>query len=122
MKHRKAITALLALSLLLTEAAIASGEPSGGGSGEPSGDVERAYIAVVDGAVKLSKKAIGSVTYTKVAKGSAKCLSVNKKTGKVTVAKGTTAGTYKLKMKVAASGNANYKAKAQTVTVKVIVK
>ena len=51
MKHRKAITALLALSLLLTEAAIASGEPSGGGSGEPSGDVERAYIAVVDGAV-----------------------------------------------------------------------
>ena len=47
MKSGRLITALLALALLLSCAAFASGEPSGG----PSGEVDRAYIAVVDGEV-----------------------------------------------------------------------
>lgn len=53
--------------------------------------------------VKLGAKASGGgkVTYkssnAKVAKGSAKCLTVKKKTGKLTVRKGTKKGTYKVK-------------------------
>ena len=72
--------------------------------------------------LKFTKKARGKVTYAKVAKGSAKCLTVNKKTGKVKVRKGTKKGTYKIKIKVTAKGNRNYKAGSKTVTCKVVVK
>ena len=72
--------------------------------------------------LKFTKKAQGTVTYTRVAKGSAKCLTVNKKTGKVTVKKGTKKGTYKVKIKVTAKGNKNYKAGSKTVTCTVVVK
>ena len=67
-------------------------------------------------------KARGKVTYAKVAKGSAKCLTVNKSTGKVAVKRGTKKGTYKIKIKVTAAGNANYKAGSKTVVCKVTVK
>ena len=66
------------------------------------------------------KKAKGTVIYTKT-KGSEK-LTVNAKTGKITVKKGTKKGTYKVKVKVTALGNDNYKAKSKTVTVKIKVK
>ena len=72
--------------------------------------------------LKFTKKAQGKVTYAKVAKGSAKCLTVNKKTGKVTVKQGTKKGTYKVKIKVTAKGNKNYKAGSETVTCTVVVK
>ena len=63
----------------------------------------------------------GKVTYKK-ASGSKK-ITVDKKTGKVTVAKGCKAGAYALKVKVRAAGDANYKASAwKTVKVKVLVK
>ena len=82
---------------------------------------------------KLKKKALsfklltvkgakGKVTYAKVAKGSSKKLSVNKKTGKITVKKGTKKGTYKVKVKVAAKATAMYKKATKTVTVTVKVK
>ena len=48
------------------------------------------------------------------AKGSSKRLSVNKKTGKITVKR----GTYRIKVKVRAKGDANHAAKRKTVTVK----
>ena len=70
--------------------------------------------------ISFTKKGQGTLTYAK-ASGSAK-LTVNAKTGKVTVKKGTAKGTYSIKVKVKAAGNANYKAKTQTVTVKVVVK
>ena len=84
-------------------------------------------------ASKLKKKALafklitvkgakGKVTYAKVAKGSSKKLSVNKKTGKITVKKGTKKGTYKLKVKVTAAATAKYKKATKTVTVTVKVK
>ena len=73
----------------------------------------------VSGAIKV-KKPVGKVTYAK-AGGSAK-LSINKKTGKITVKKGTKKGTYKIKVKVKASGSRNYKAKTVKVTVKITVK
>ena len=66
------------------------------------------------------KNAQGTVTYKK-AGGSAK-LTVNAKTGKVTVKKGTKKGTYKCKVKVTAKGNTNYNALSKTVTVTVKVK
>ncbi len=66
------------------------------------------------------KKAQGKVTYKKVS--GAKALTINAKTGKVTVKKGTAKGTYKIKVKVTAAGNANYKKLTKTVTVKVTVK
>ena len=72
--------------------------------------------------LKFTKKAQGTVTYAKVAKGSAKCLTVNKKTGKVTVKRGTKKGTYKVKIKVTAAGNKNYKSGSKTITCTVVVK
>jgi len=77
---------------------------------------------VVAAPLKLTKKAQGKVTYARVAKGSSKCLAVDKSTGKVTVKKGTKKGTYKVKIKVTAKGNANYKALSKTITCTVVVK
>jgi|GEM_PF-6094401 len=63
----------------------------------------------------------GKLSYNKV-KGNKK-ITINKKTGKVTVKKGLKRGTYKVKMKVKAAGNANYKASAwKTVTFKIKIK
>ena len=62
----------------------------------------------------------GTVTYTKVS--GAKQLTVNKTTGKITVAKGTKKQTYKARIRVSASGSDNYKGKNYTVTVQVTVK
>lgn len=68
------------------------------------------------------KKAQGAVTYAKVKKGSSAKLTINKKTGKITVKKGTKKGTYKIKIKVTAKGNAKYLAGSKTITVKIKVK
>ena len=71
--------------------------------------------------VKFTKKGQGTLTYKKV-KGNKK-ITINKKTGKVTVKKGLKKGTYKVKVKIKAKGNANYKASAfKTVTFKIKVK
>lgn len=67
------------------------------------------------------KGANGGVSYAKVAKGSSKALSVNAKTGKVTVKKGTKKGTYSIKVKVTAKGDAKHAAYSKTVTCKVKV-
>ena len=70
-------------------------------------------------AIKVSKQQ-GTVTYAK--KSGNKKISINKKTGVITVKKGLAKGTYKVKIKVKAAGNANYKAsskKVVTVTIKV---
>ncbi|MDO4807621.1 MAG: BspA family leucine-rich repeat surface protein [Coriobacteriales bacterium] len=68
-------------------------------------------------------KAVGKVTYKNVSTNSkAKKFTVNKSTGKVTVAKGTKKGTYKIKIKVSAAGNANYKAATKSVTCSIVVK
>jgi hypothetical protein len=70
-------------------------------------------------AIKVSK-AQGKVTYTKLS-GSKK-LKINKKTGTITVKKGTKKGTYKIKVKVTAKGNSTYKAGSKTVIVRIKVK
>ena len=62
------------------------------------------------------------MTYARVAKGSDRCLTINKKTGKVTVKQGTKKGTYKIKIKVKAKGNKNYKGGSKNVTCTVVVK
>ena len=59
----------------------------------------------------------GSVEFEK-ASGSAK-LKIAKATGDVTVKKGTGKGSYKIRVKVTASGDENYKAATKYVTVKV---
>lgn len=66
------------------------------------------------------KKAQGKVSYKKLS-GSKK-ITVNKKTGKLTVKKGTRKGTYTIKIKVTANGNSNYKSGSKTVKVKIKVK
>ena len=67
----------------------------------------------------------GKLTY-KIAKYTTKkakkYLTINKKTGKITVKKGTPRGTYKIRVKVSAAKTANYKAATKTLTVKVVVK
>ena len=62
----------------------------------------------------------GKVTYKKV--GGSKRLTVNKRTGKITVKKKTKRGVYKIKVKVKAAGNSKYKALSKTVTLKVRIK
>lgn len=76
----------------------------------------------ITGCIAFKKKAKGTVTYSKVSKGSSKRLSINKKTGAITVKKGTKKGTYKIKVKVKAAGTSVYKSASKTVTVKVKVK
>ena len=62
----------------------------------------------------------GTVKYAKV-KGNKK-LTVNAKTGKITVKKGTKKGKYTVRVKVSAAGNGDYKAGSKVVSVKVTVK
>ena len=84
-------------------------------------------------AKKLRRKAVtvssARIFRTNGAKGKIKYakLSGNKKIavlsdGKIRIAKGTKKGTYRIKIKVTASGNGNYKAASRTLTLKVIVK
>lgn len=70
----------------------------------------------------LIKKAQGTVSYTKIKKGSSAKLSINKKTGVITVKKGTKKGVYKIKVKVTAKGNKKYLAGSKIITVKIKVK
>ena len=68
--------------------------------------------------VTFTKKGQGTLTYAK-ASGNKK-ITINKKTGKVTVGKGLKKGTYNVKVKIKAAGNANYKASAyKTLTFKI---
>ena len=82
---------------------------------------KKAQTLAVSKVVTFSKKGQGTMTYAK-ASGNKK-ITINKKTGKVTVKKGLKKGTYKVKVKIKAAGNSNYKASAyKTVTFKIIVK
>ena len=65
-------------------------------------------------------KAKGTVNYTK-SSGNQK-ITVDKKTGKITVKKGLKKGTYKVKIKVKAAGDSTYKSKTVTVTVTIKIK
>lgn len=62
----------------------------------------------------------GTLSYKKTSGNSG--ISVNSKTGKVTVKKGLKKGTYKIKIQVKAAAKGNYKAGTKTVTVTVKVK
>ena len=68
------------------------------------------------------KKAKGTVTFSKVAKGSSKALSVDAETGAVKLSKGAKKGLHILKVKVKASGNDRFAPAMKIVTVKVRVK
>ena len=82
---------------------------------------KKAQTLAVSKVITFSKKGQGTLSYAKVSGN--KKITINKKTGKVTVAKGLKKGTYSVKVKVKAAGNANYKASAyKTVTFKVIIK
>ena len=82
---------------------------------------KKAQTLAVSKVVTFSKKGQGTLTYAK-SSGNKK-ITINKKTGKVTVAKGLKKGTYKVKIKIKAGGNANYKASAyKTVTFKITIK
>lgn len=60
--------------------------------------------------IGITKKGQGKLTYAKAAGN--KKITINKKTGKVTVKKGLKKGNYRVKVKVKAAGNANYNASA----------
>lgn len=66
------------------------------------------------------KNAKGKLVFA--GKSGSKSITVNKKTGKLTVKKGLKKGTYKFKVKVTAKGNTTYKSGSKTVTVKIKVK
>jgi len=70
------------------------------------------------------KNGKGKITYKGkgINKKSKKALKINAKTGKITIKKKTKKGTYKMKVKVTASGNSAYAAASKTVTVTIKVK
>ena len=70
--------------------------------------------------IKVTRKGQGKLTYAK-ASGNKK-ITINKKTGKVTVKKGLKKGTYKVKVKVTAAGNTNYRKATKQVTFRIKVK
>ena len=70
--------------------------------------------------IRYTSKGMGTVTYVK-SSGNKK-ITVNKKTGKVTVKKGLKKGTYKVKVKITASGTSTYKKATKTVTFRIRVK
>ena len=74
----------------------------------------------VSNVIKFYNKGQGTLTYKKT-RGTKK-ISVNKKTGKVTIKKGLKKGKYTIKIKVTAKGNSKYKSKYVTVTSKIVVK
>jgi len=76
----------------------------------------------VSGAISYSK-AQGTVKYKKVKvnkRGSR--FTVNARTGKITVRKGTKKGTYKVRIRVTASGDALHLPVSKTVTVKIVIR
>lgn len=71
--------------------------------------------------IKVTNKGQGTRAFAKVSGN--KKITINKKTGNVTVKKGLKKGTYNVKVKVRAAGNATYNASAwKTVTIKIKVK
>ena len=79
---------------------------------------KKAQTLAVSKVVTFTKKGQGTLTYAK-SSGNKK-ITINKKTGKVTVAKGIKKGTYSVKVKIKAAGNANYNPSAyKTVTFKI---
>ena len=88
----------------------------------PLAKVNKAKVVLASN-VKVTKKAPSAPTYANVSTNKvAKKFTVNTKTGKVTVPKGTKKGTYPVKVKLSAKGNANYNAGSVTVSYKVVVK
>ena len=74
----------------------------------------------VKGITVKNAKAAGTLKYTKVS-GKAR-FTVNKKTGKIKIKKGTKKGTYKVKVRVTAAGTDTYQPGSKTATVKIKVK
>lgn len=70
--------------------------------------------------VGFTKKGQGKLTYAKAAGN--KNITINKKTGKVTVKKGLKKGSYKVKIKITAAGNTYYNKATRAVTFTVRVK
>jgi len=82
---------------------------------------KRKQTLAVSKVIAFRKKGKGSLSYKKVSGN--KKITVNTKSGKVTVKKGLKKGTYKVKVKVKAKGNSRYKASSwKKVTLKVIVR
>ena len=70
--------------------------------------------------IVITKKTQGKVTFVK--KSGNKKITVNKSTGRLTIAKGLAKGTYKVKIKVSAASTSYYKAATKTLIITVRVK
>ena len=81
--------------------------------------VKKANQTLAVSKVLTVAKAQGAVTYAKTS-GNAK-ITINSKTGAVTVKKGLAKGTYPIKVTVKAAGNATWKTGSKTVVCKVTV-
>lgn len=81
---------------------------------------KKAQTLAVSKVITISTKGQGAITYSK-ASGN-KNITINVKTGKVTVKKGLKKGTYKVKVNVKAAGSPNYNAVTRAVTFTIKVK
>ena len=82
---------------------------------------QKTQVLKVSSVVKFINKGQGTLTYNKV--NGNKRITINKKSGMVTIKKGLKKGTYKVKVKIKANGNVNYKSSAfKTITFKIKIK
>ena len=81
---------------------------------------KKAQTLKVGKVIRFTDKGQGKLSYKK--SGGSKKITIDKKTGKVTVKKGLKKGTYKIKVQVNAAGDSNYKARKQTVTITIKIK
>lgn len=82
--------------------------------------LDAADSVIRNGAALTVSNPKGAVTYSK--KSGDASISVNAKTGDITVAKGLAEGTYEVMVEVCAAGNSIYNSKCVTATVTVVVK
>ena len=84
--------------------------------------LKRKAQTIKSGKAFIIKNEKGKLSFTKMSKGSSKRLTINRKTGKIKVRKGTKKGLYRIKVKVTATGDDNFRPLSKVVTVKVQVK
>ena len=70
--------------------------------------------------ISFKRNGQGQISYLKTSGN--KKITINKKTGKITIKKGLKKGTYRVKVKISATGNAEYKSAVKVTAIKIKVK
>ena len=121
---RKLLSVILVVALIVT--AMYTYPVSAAGKKKQSPKITKTNVSVNEGYKKeiiplTVENTYGKVSFSFADKSMSEKFKLNKKTGALTLKKGTKEGKYSVKIKVAAKGNGTYKAYSKTFTVKVTV-